>query len=446
VPAENPKTVAVIGGGFTGLVAAYRLARAGVNVTLFERSQSLGGLAGDFDLQGTHIEKTYHHIFRTDRDILDLADELGLAGKLIWCDSSLGIFRDGKIYPFMSPLDVLRFKPCNFFNRLRLGAVVFYLQKRKNWRGLASQSAFSWMRRACGEQAMRVIWEPLLRGKFDRYFDSVSMAWLWARIHIRANSRVSAEAEKLGYFRGGFAIITQKLESELLKAGVKILTNSSVEELAESGERIKLKTGGQWQEFDRCVFTGPSSVLAQLLSDGRADLEIYRQKLKSIDYLGAVCLVFASEQDIGDFYWLNINEPGAPFLVFINHTKIVDRSLYQNKFVYYIGSYQPHDSPLFNMADEKIILLWLDYLKKIHPQFDAQQIIEKHLFKLKHAQHIVDTNYEAKISDYRTPLRGLFLANFSQIYPEDRGTNYAVREGNKIAGMVMQSFNDQISP
>jgi protoporphyrinogen oxidase len=443
---ENPKTVAVIGGGFTGLVAAYRLARTGVNVTLFERGPSLGGLAGDFELQGTHIEKTYHHIFRTDRDILDLVDELGLASKLIWCNSSLGIFRDGKIYPFMSPLDVLRFKPCNFFNRLRLGAVVFYLQKRKNWRGLASQSAFNWMRRACGEQAMRVIWEPLLRGKFDRYFDSVSMAWLWARIHIRANSRVSAEAEKLGYFRGGFAIITQKLEIELLKIGVKILKNSSVEELAESGKRIKLKIGGQWREFDRCIFTGPSPVLAQLLPAARADLETYRQKLKSIDYLGAVCLVFASEQDIGNFYWLNINEPGAPFLVFINHTKMVDRGLYQDKFVYYIGLYQSHNSPLFNLADEKIISLWLDYLKKIHPQFDARQIIEKHLFKLKHAQHIVDTSYEAKIPDYRTPLPGLFLANFSQIYPEDRGTNYAVREGNKIAEIVIQSFKDQISP
>ena len=431
--------MAVIGGGFTGLVAAYRLARLGANITVFERNASLGGLAADFMLQGAHLEKTYHHIFRTDRDILNLVDELGVADRLIWCNSSLGIFRDGKIYPFMSPLDLLRFKPCNFFNRLRLGAVAFYLQKRKNWRGLASQSAFNWMRRACGEQATRVIWEPLLRGKFDRYFDSVSMAWLWARIHIRANSRDSADAEKLGYFRGGFAVITRKLESELLTAGVKILKNCRVEELAESGNRISLKSGGQWQEFDRCIFTGPSSVLARLLPAGRADLETYRRKLQSIDYLGAICLVFASEQDIGDVYWLNVNEPGAPFLVFINHTKMVDPGLYQNKFVYYIGSYQPHDSPLFNLADEKIISLWLDYLKKIHPQFDAQQIIEKHLFKLKHAQHIVDTNYASKIPDYRTALPGLFLANFSQIYPEDRGTNYAVREGNKIAEMVSQS-------
>jgi len=189
VAVENTRTVAVIGGGYTGLVAAYRLAQNGARVTLFERGAALGGLAGDFKLQGAHIEKTYHHIFRTDVHILNLVDELGLADKLMWCDSSLGIFCDGKTYPFMSPLDLLRFKPCHLFNRLRLGMVAFYLQKRKNWSGLASQSACNWMRRACGVQAMRVIWEPLLRGKFDRYYDSVSMAWLWARIHVRANSR-----------------------------------------------------------------------------------------------------------------------------------------------------------------------------------------------------------------------------------------------------------------
>jgi len=437
MPPEPSKTVAVIGGGFTGLVAAYRLARAGTSVSLFERGNSLGGLAGDFELQGTHIEKTYHHIFRTDHDILDLVNEVGLAGELLWCDSSLGIFRNGKTWPFMSPRDVLCFKPCNLFNRLRTGAVVFYLQKKKNWRGFAAQSAFHWMQRACGEQAMRVIWEPLLRGKFDRYHKSISMAWLWARIYIRGHSRDSFHSEKLGYFRGGFAVITRKLETALLESGGKIFKNSPVEEI---GER-KLKINGEWKNFDRCIFTGPSAVLAQLLPPESPDLESYRRKLQSIEYLGAVCLVFVSEQDIGDFYWLNVNEPGAPFLVFINHTKMVDRRFYNSKFVYYIGSYQPHDSELFNLPDEQIISLWLGYLKRIHPQFDAARIIERHLFKLKYAQHIVDTNYESKIPDYHTPLPGLFLANFSQIYPEDRGTNYAVREGNKIAGMVRQSFN-----
>lgn len=434
------KTAAVVGGGFTGLVAALRLARAGMEVELFERGDALGGLAGDFALQGTHIEKTYHHIFRTDRDILDLAEELGIGETVMWCNSSLGVYRDGKTWPFMSPLDVLRFKPCSFLSRLRLGLVAYYLQKKSNWQVLAPHLAHEWMRRACGEEAMNAVWGPLLRGKFDRYGETVSMAWLWARIHTRGNSRDSIEKEKLGYFRGGFAVITQTIESELVKMGVKIFKNAPVEALAESSRGIKLKTNGQWKEFDRCVFTGPSPVLAQLLPEDKPELQDYRKKLQSIGYLGAVCLVFVSEQDLGDCYWLNINEPGAAFLVFINHTKMVDRSLYRNKNVYYIGSYRPHDSEIFGLREEEIVSRWFTYLKKIHPQFDAAQVIEKHLFKLKFAQHIVDTTYQAKIPEYQTPLPGLFLANFSQIYPEDRGTNFAVREGNNIAKLVQESL------
>ncbi|MGO8765720.1 MAG: NAD(P)/FAD-dependent oxidoreductase [Limisphaerales bacterium] len=437
MPPETPRSVAIVGGGFTGLVSALRLSRAGMAVTLFERGKTLGGLAGDFELQGTRIEKAYHHIFRTDRDILDLVNELGLEDHLIWRRSSMGIYRDGKIFPFMSPMDLLRFKPCSLLARLRLGAVVFYLQKKKNWREFAGIPAFEWMRRACGEQAMEAVWGPLLRGKFDRYYSSISMAWLWARIHVRANSRDSSSAEKLGYFRGSFSVITQKLEEELVKNGVKILKNTSVEAMGEG----RLKIAGEWQLFDRCVFTGPSSVLAQLLPRDNPALEAYRAKLESIEYLGAVCLVFASEQDVGDVYWLNINEPGAPFLVFINHTKLIERSLYRDKYVYYIGSYQPHDSELFKLPDEQIVSRWFDYLKTIHPQFDANQVIEKHLFKLKYAQHIVDTDYQSKIPGCQTPVPGLFLANFSQIYPEDRGTNYSIRDGNKIAAIIRESFN-----
>lgn len=448
MPPSKITSIAIVGGGLTGLTAAYRLAQTpGVQVTLFERSQALGGLAGDFELQGTRIEKTYHHLFRTDRDILKFVEELGLQENLIWCDSSLGIFYGGRSYPFMSPWDVLCFQPCNLISRLRLGLVVLYLQKCRNWQSLAPQTALTWMRRACGAQAMRAIWEPLLRGKFDRYSQGISMAWLWARIHIRANSRDSVGGrEKLGYFRGGFAVLTQKLESELVRYGTTIVKGAAVEQIEAATQGVALQIGGRQQTFDRCIFTGPSPVLAQLLPEKNAALESYRHQLCSIDYLGAICLVFVSDQDIGDYYWLNINEPDAPFLVFINHTRMVDRKAYGSKHVYYIGSYQPHDSALFTLSDESIINLWLTYLKKIHPLFDASQILEKHLFKLKYAQHIVDTGYESRIPSYRTPLSGLYLANFSQVYPEDRGTNFAVREGNKIAEQVLADIKIKIFP
>jgi protoporphyrinogen oxidase len=432
-------SVLIVGGGYTGLTAALRLsANKNFSVTLVEGSDHLGGLAAGFTLGGTSLEKTYHHLFLTDTAILDLVKELGLQEKLMWCESSVGIFRGGKIHSFKTPMDLLRFAPCNFSGRLRTGFAALYLKHRKNWRGFASQTAYTWMTRACGRSAMETIWTPLLKGKFDRHFDRVSMAWFWARIHTRANSRSGGGGEKLGYFRGGFNLLTEALEKKLRENGVKIQTAAVVEKFLPD-ERAAL-INRKKTPFDFCIFTGPSPLLAKLLP-AQDSLDDYAAKLRGIEYLGAVCLVFTSDQDLGDFYWININEPDAPFLVFLQHTNLVDKKFYGEKNVYYIGAYLPPEGKVFSLSDTELAQRWFDYLPKMFPQFDAGRVGEKFVFRFRAAQQIVDTNYEEKMPGHKTPLPGVFLANFSQVFPEDRGTNFAVREGNKVAAMVSQSFS-----
>jgi protoporphyrinogen oxidase len=319
--------------------------------------------------------------------------------------------------------------------------MALYLQKKKNWRGFATQTAEEWLARTCGSDIMRTIWTPLLKGKFDRYWDSVSMAWLWARIHTRANSRPPGGGrEKLGYIRGGFAEIIGKLEAELSRRKVRILAGKAVKQLTFDNGRQALLVDGQVVDFDQCLFTGSSTALARLLPAGVVS-EDYRHQLESIVYLGAICLVFATDQSIADQYWLNIHEEGAPFLLFIQHTRLVGTEMYQGRHVYYIGSYQPHDSALFGMSDDALAGKWFDYLQRIYPQFDPARVCERHVFKFKAAQHVVDTRYEEKIPDYRTPVPGLFLANFSQIFPEDRGMNFAVREGIKVAAVISRELS-----
>ena len=429
-----PKKILIIGGGFTGLTAALRLAAdKNFSVTLMEGSDQLGGLAAGFPLGGTSLEKTYHHLFLTDTSILQLVEELGLKDKLIWCESSVGIFRDGKVHSFKTPMDLLQFAPCSFLGRLRTGFTALYLKHQKNWRGFTRHTAHAWMTRACGRSAMESIWTPLLKGKFDRHFDKVSMAWFWARIHIRANSRSGDGGEKLGYFRGGFNVVTSALENEVRKLGVTIRTGARVESLP-ADERTAI-VNGEKVPFDFCIFTGPSPALAKLLPAGEA-FDDYAAQLRSIEYLGAACLVFTSDQSLGDFYWVNVNEPDAPFLVFIQHTNLVDRASYGGKHVYYIGAYLAPDGKTFSLSDDELTNKWFGYLPKLFPQFDATRVAERFVFRFRAAQHIVDTTYEEKIPDHQTPLPGVFLANFSQIFPEDRGTNYAVREGEKIARMV----------
>lgn len=432
-----PKKILIVGGGYTGLTAALRLAQTRkYSVTLTEISSQLGGLAAGFPLAGTWLEKTYHHIFLTDTTILRLIKELGVEHQLLWCNSSIGIFREGKVYLFKTPRDLLQFSPCSFSGRLRTGLTAFYLKHRKNWRELLQHRAHDWMARACGPSAMETIWTPLLKGKFGEKYNDVSMAWLWARIHTRANSR-SPGGEKLGYFRGGFNVITAALEKELRRLGVNIQTGAAVDRFV--AERRVAVIQGQEVPFDSCVFTGSSGALAGLLpKDGAYD--DYRQKLRSIGYLGAVCLVFTSDQDLGDIYWINVNETGAPFLVFIQQTNLVNKDFYGGKHVYYIGAYLPVDGKMFGLPDEELTALWFGYLPKMFPRFNPASVGEKYIFRFRAAQHIVDTRYDEKIPEYKTPLPGVYLANFSQIFPEDRGTNFAVLEGEKIAALVQRDL------
>ncbi|HLA26118.1 MAG TPA: FAD-dependent oxidoreductase, partial [Patescibacteria group bacterium] len=339
-------------------------------------------------------------------------------------------------YPFNSPMDLLRFKPLSFLSRLRLGIVLLYLKKKKNWQKFVNVSAYDWMGKWCGREAMKVIWEPLLLGKFSKYYKEISMAWLWARIHIRANSR-ARDGEKLGYITGGFDVLTEALQSKLLKQGVIIKKETRVQSIKrddKTNEVILTFDNGE-QRFDKVIVTLPSQVFAGLIGTASVSAS-YIKKLSSINYLGAVLLVFASDQKLSDYYWHNINDLGAPFLVFLNHTNLVPCSNYNGKYLYYLGTYVPHEHEYFRIGENDLTDIWFRYLKQMFPEFDQKKITEKHLFKFKFAQHVADLDYKNKIPDYRTPIAGVYLANFSQIFPEDRGTNYAVREGKKIAELL----------
>ena len=437
---STKRSIAIIGGGYTGLVAAYELAKAGHKVTIFERGHTLGGLAGGFTIAGSPLEKAYHHLFKTDTDIISLTEELGISDRLEWHDSSVAIYYDNHLYPFVTPLDLARFKPLSFINRVRAGLVVLYLQKTKNWQQFTKVSAYSWMRKWAGKQVCDVIWEPLLKGKFDAYYDKVSMAWLWARIHIRANSKEKGDTgEKLGSFNGGFQAFTDALVSKLKDHDVVIRTDVMIERLDnDTSEKPQVVIDGKAETFDQIIATTPSGVFGHLVADNKHVEKSYLNQLQSINYLGAALLIFSSDQDISPYYWHNINDMNLPFLVFINHTKLIDKAHYNGKNVYYIGAYLPHDHKLFTMPDDELKTLWFDSLQKVFPDFDRNQIDEKYIFRFKNAQHIVDENYAAKIPDYKTPVPHVFLANFSQIYPEDRGTNYAVREGSNIAKLALE--------
>lgn len=439
----NQQRIAIIGGGYTGLVAALRLAQAGHSVELFETGGSLGGLAGGFTIEKASLEKAYHHLFRTDTAIIALAEELGIAEKLEWHTSDTALYYQGVLHPFRGALDLARFKPLHFHNRIRTGLVALYLQFTKKWQPYTTVTAYEWMRKAVGKQASTVIWEPLLRGKFDHFYDRVAMAWLWARIHIRANSKAKGDSrEKLGYFRGGFDVLTQALRQAATEHGVTIRLNSPISSLTPLPEnRTAVRQGEHTLDYDAVVATIPSTVFARLVGEHLSVTA--REQLSSIDYLGARVMIFSSTQDLSDYYWHNINDLDLPFLVFINHTKLISKEHYSGQNIYYLAAYLPADHPNFTADDATIEDLWFTSLAEIFPHFDRGQLREVHQFRFPHAQHIVDTTYAAKIPAHQTELPNVWLSNFSQIFPEDRGTNYAVRDGERIAAEVVKSLEQR---
>lgn len=436
---NHKKTCAIIGGGFTGLVAAYELAKRNHPVTLFERGEFLGGLASGFAIEGHPLEKAYHHLFTTDSSMLALVRELGLASELIMCTDSKALYHAGRFYPFTTPLDLLRFTPLSFLNRLRFGFITLYLTHIPNWKHFIPLSAATWLKKWYGAQAYAVVWEPLLKGKFHNHYKEVSMSWLWARIHARGNSKDKGK-ERVIYFKHGFQIVVDTLTRKLKELGVDIQYQTQISAITSTEAPTIAFTDGPSKSFDQIICTTPSHVFARLIeTDAHASRE-YLAQLKSIDYLGAVLIVFSSSQSLSKYFWHNLNDPTSPFLVFLQHTNLVDQTWYNSKHVYYLGAYLPHDHIFFSLSDTEVLNEAFDYLKKIFPNFKKEAVHETNVFRFPNAQHIVDTNYIKKIPDYKTPLPGIYLANFSQIFPEDRGTNFSVREGVKIARLIEESL------
>lgn len=432
--------IGIIGGGITGLTAAYRLKQAGCDVTIFEASGDLGGLASGFTLAGHPVEKAYHFLYKTDQYILALVDELGLTDKLSYNASSVSTYYDGTLYPMMSPVDLIKFTPISFINRIRAGVTVLWLQRVKNWRSLSTITALDWLRKYAGRQVSDVIWEPLLKGKFDRYYDKVTMSWLWGRVKQRVDSRdAKVGGEALGYFDGGFKIIIDALLARI--QGVDIRTNTKVANLKHEGGQVVVTTAAGEERFDRVLATVPSNALATMIAGYEQSDPTYFAKLRSIDYLDACVQVFATPQKFTPYYWHNINSPNAPFVVFLSLTNLVGSEKYGGLNIYYIGDYIPSEHRYMSMDPAELKQLWYGELKKIFPEFDPSQVVEDGLFRLRNAQHIVDIGFEEnKLLPHETPCPGVLMCNFSQIYPMDRGTNYAVRDGNRMAEKLMASI------
>ncbi|MEX2246492.1 MAG: NAD(P)/FAD-dependent oxidoreductase [Dehalococcoidia bacterium] len=431
--------VVVIGGGVAGMTTAYRLMQGGHRVALYEASPFLGGLVRTFEVGGTKLESYYHHLFSTDTTILALIEELGLGGRMQWIESQVGWFDKGKIYPFVTPLDLLRFGPVPFVDRIRLGLMALRLRRRDDWAEFERVTAKDWIEKNVSKRAFAGMWGPLLYGKFGEAYDKVAMAWLWSKIHLRFASRKGGplQREQLGYLTGSFAVYIEEMERRMREGGVEIHLGTGVERItAERGRATEVVLADGTKVAADAVVGAVPSLLFRKMAPSLG--EEYDRRLEAVQWQGAVCAVMTLDRQLSDIYWMNIGDRTMPFLAIVEHTNFVGPEHYGGNHIVYISNYLAQDHAYFGMKDEELWALFEPALRKINPGFSAEWVRERWIFRAPFAQPVITTGYGEIKPDHRTPVEGLYLETMTQIYPEDRGQNYSIKMGEEVARMVVE--------
>ncbi len=430
------RTCAVVGAGLTGLVASYRLATAGWRVTVYERYPEAGGLVATFSVGGERLECFYHHLFTTDTDYVALARELGLGDTIEWLPSRMGIYSGGRLWDFGTPASLLRFKPLPWADKARFALSTLRLNRTSDHHRFEGVTARDWILAHAGRRVFETVWGPLLHQKFAEKADEVGMVWLWGKLFLRGRSRSTTGLdERLGYMRGSFGRLIDALVERLRDAGVRLEFASPVKRIVPSDGALEVRTHAAAERFDRVLFTAAPQELLRVA--GEQLPPEHRSRLDALSATAAVCVVVELSRPFSPYYWLNIADPEVPFGGLIEHTNYLPAERYGGRRVLYISKYVFSDHPLWSARDDQVWATYEPFLSRINPEFDESWVLERHHFKAAYAQPVIPPNYGELIPPFETAVSGLYHACMAQVYPEDRGQNYAVRAGNRAAEALL---------
>jgi protoporphyrinogen oxidase len=436
---QAPCNIVVVGAGFTGLAAAHELAIRGLRPTLIEAAPEPGGLAGTFRVGDARLERFYHHWFTSDRQLMDLVRSLGLTDRLITTPVGTGLYYANSLFRLSSPMDVLKFRPLSIAGRIRLGMLPLIARSIVRWQDLDNQAAASWLRRVCGDEVYRVVWEPLLRGKFGIHAEHVSAAWFWSKLRLRGTSRGRAGQEQLVYFKGGFAALADEILRKVEAAGGRVVMGTPVTAVnVRNGHVTSVTAGRTTYPADAVILTTPLPTAAGLLSGIVPD--DYIRGLERIRYLANRCIILELDRSLSSLYWINVNDPLFPFVGVIEHTNFARPTDYGGRHIVYLSRYCAPTDPFLSLSTKEAAAFTVEHVKRMFPAFDPGMILAAHSWQAQWAQPIVEVGYSKLIPRHETPLAGVYLATMAQIYPEDRGTNYAIRDGRRVAELLARTL------
>lgn len=419
--------IAVLGAGPMGLAVAYQLAKDGHEPVVFEADDRVGGMTATFDFNGLEIERYYHFHCISDHAFLTMLDELNIQDKMHWVETKMGYWYQNKLQAWGNPLALLSFKGLGWVAKFRYGLHAFLSTKRNNWKPLDHVEASDWIRRWVGAEAYEVLWRRLFDYKFYDHVGNLSAAWIWSRIRRIGRSRYSLFREKLGYLQGGSKTLLQAMSGAIESHGGVIRLRTPVTKVViEKGQVAGVMVNGQVEAFEKVISTIPLPYVPRVMPDLPTDV---LEKFKALKNIAVVCVIAKMAKPLTENFWLNTNDPDMdiPGLVEYTNLQPLDRH------IVYVPFYMPGEHPKFADADELFIQKVKRYLQKINPALADSDFLDVRASRYRYAQPICDPGYLEKLPPAALPVKGLWVADTSYYYPEDRGISESIGFGRQMA-------------
>jgi protoporphyrinogen oxidase len=356
--------------------------------------------------------------------------ELGLQDKLRWVETRMGYFYQGRLQPWGNPMALLRFKGLGWIAKFRYGLHAFLSTKRTDWRPLDDVEATGWIKRWVGSEAYEVLWRKLFDLKFYDYAEGLSAAWIWSRIRRIGRSRYDLFREKLGYLEGGSDTLLQALRQAIEAHGGEFRLSSPVSKVVmESGRVCGIDSKGEFLPFERVISTVPLPYVPRIMPDLPADL---LAKFRAVRNIAVVCVIAKLRKPVTENFWLNINDPEMDIPGVVEYTNLRPLDCH----VVYVPFYMPGEHPKYQDADAVFLDKVRSYLKTINPALRDEDFLDMRASRYRHAQPICDPGYLDKLPPVALPVKGLWVADTSYYYPEDRGISESIGFGRNMAKMV----------
>jgi len=419
--------IAVLGAGPMGLAVAYQLARDGHTPVIYEADDRVGGMAAAFDFSGLSIERYYHFHAISDHAFLTVLDELKLADKMHWVATKMGYWYQNRLQAWGNPVALLKFQGLSFTAKFRYGLHAFLSTKRNDWKPLDHVDAISWIKNAVGAEAYEVLWRRLFDYKFYDYSSNLSAAWIWSRIRRIGRSRSSLFKEKLGYLDGGSETLLQAMRADIARHGGELRLKTPATKVVLENGRVKgVEAGGQFEAFDKVISTIPLPYVARVMPDLPPELLSAFQSKQNV---AVVCVIVKLKQAVTENFWLNTNdeEMDIPGLVEYSNLRPMDQH------IVYVPFYMPGEHPKFAEPDQAFLDKVRRYLKKINPALSDDDFIDMRASRYRYAQPICEPGYLDRLPPAKLPIGGLWVADTSYYYPEDRGISESIDFGRNMA-------------